>query len=183
MARYVGYIAMSLDGRIADGDGEIGWLLEFGMPDDVQGDYDEFYGGIDALVMGRATYDWIVAHHPWNYGGRQSYVVTRRPLDTGRDDIVAVPPDFPALKARIEAAGHRNVWILGGGLVQRAALDAGMFDHIRVFVMPVVVGSGPLIFADGGLRGLKLTGSRIWPGAIVELAYAIPPAGQASATS
>ncbi|GIL01112.1 MAG: dihydrofolate reductase [Alphaproteobacteria bacterium] len=173
MTRYVGYIAMSLDGRIADGDGEIGWLLDYGMPDEAKADYDAFYAGIDALVMGRATYDWIVANHEWSYGGRISYVVTRRPLEAERDDIVAVPPDYPELKARLEAAGHRNVWILGGGVAQRAALEAGMFDHIRVFVIPVIVGSGPLLFADGPLHRLELTGSRVWPGGAVEIAYAL----------
>ena len=174
MTRYVGYIAMSLDGRIADGDGEIGWLLEYGMPPEVKADYDAFYAGIDAIVMGRATYDWIGANHEWTYAGTATYVVTNRPFEPGRDDIIVVEPDYQALRRRIEAERHGNVWIMGGGIVQRTALEAGMFDHIRVFVIPVIVGSGPLIFADGPLHRLDLTGTRTWPGGAVELAYAFP---------
>jgi dihydrofolate reductase len=162
---------MSLDGRIAASGDDLGWLLALGMPEEMKTDYDAFYDGIDGLVMGRRTYDWIVANHEWAYSGKTAYVVTNRPLDTERGDVVAVSPDYPALRRRIEQAGHGTIWILGGGIVQRSALDAGMFDHVRVFIMPIIVGSGPLVFADGAMRRLELTGSRVWPGGSVELAY------------
>ncbi len=173
MTRYVGYIAMSVDGRIADGDGGLDWLLKYGMPPEMKADYDAFYEGIDAIVMGRSTYDWIAGHQGWSYSGTQTYVVTRRPFDPDREDITSVEPDYPALRRRIESTGHQCVWIMGGGMVQRSALDAGMFDHIRIFVIPVIVGSGPLIFADGELRELEFAGSRTWPGGAVEIAYTI----------
>lgn len=171
MTRYVGYIAMSLDGRIADGDGELDWLMELGMPEDLKAGYDSFYAGIDALVMGRATYDWVHANHEWTYAGKTSYVVTNRPFEPDRDDIVCVGTDYSALAERMRQDRHETVWILGGGVVQRAALEAGMFDKIRVFVVPFIVGSGPLVFADGPLHRIKLTGSRTWSQGVVELEY------------
>ncbi|MDN2566230.1 dihydrofolate reductase family protein [Aquibium sp. A9E412] len=172
--RYVGYVAMSLDGRIADAAGGLDWLMSGGgMSQEQQADYDAFYASVDALILGRTTYDVVAGGHEWPYAGKQAYVVTRRALDAGRDDVTAVAPDYAALRARIAAAGHRTVWVVGGGIVQRSAMDAGMFDHLRVFVIPVVVGSGPLIFADGPLRRLALETSRNWAGGVVELAYSI----------
>lgn len=170
MTRFVGYIAMSLDARIADGDGNLDWLMSFGPPEGSQADYQAFYSDVDGIVMGRGTYDWIVAHDDWPYSGKTSYVVTNRAFDSERNDVIAVSPDYLGLRTKLEREGHSVVWILGGGTVQRAALDAGMFDHIRVFVIPIIVGSGPLIFADGAPRGLTLQASRTW-GQIVELSY------------
>lgn len=173
MTRYVGYIAMSLDGRIADGDGGIDWLLACGQPEGGEAEYQAFYASIDAIVMGRATYDYLAAREGWDYGDRPVYVVTRRPLADAPEGVVAVPPDYPALKALLGRAGHGTVWVMGGGIVQRGALDAGMFDQLRVFVMPLVVGSGPLVFADGALRRFVLDGTRQWSDGIVEVAYSI----------
>ncbi|MBO6639990.1 MAG: dihydrofolate reductase [Roseitalea sp.] len=171
MARFLGYIAMSVDARIADSNQGVEWLDRH-APGDADMGYPEFYGGIDALVMGRTTYDFVAAQPEWPYPGKMSYVVTSRPLTSERDDVTAVEPDFARLRDRVDADGRKNVWIVGGGQTQRAALDAGMFDELRVFVLPVVLGSGPLIFADGAQAGAKLTGHKVWPGGVVELIYA-----------
>jgi dihydrofolate reductase len=173
MTRFVGYIAMSLDGRIADGDGEIDWLLAYGQPEGGEAEYNAFYASIDAIVMGRATFDYLARRPDWSYGDRPVYVVTRRPLGDAPEGVVAVPDDYVALRSRLQAAGYGTIWVMGGGVVQRAALDARMFDHVRVFIMPLVVGSGPLVFADGELRKLKLDGSRQWSEGIVEVSYTI----------
>ena len=85
--------------------------------------------------------------------------------------MVPVAPDYAALRARIEAEGRGRVWIVGGGGTQRGALDGGMLDELRLFVMPVIVGGGPLVFGDGGLRQATLIGHRIWPKGVVELEY------------
>ena len=60
-----------------------------------------------------------------------------------------------------------------GGATQRAMLDAGFFDEIRVFVIPVILGGGPPLFTDGARRSLKRTHVKEWPGGLVELAYEV----------
>lgn len=172
MTAWLGYIAVSLDGRIADRAHGVAWLDAFGGGGEGDQDYEAFYDGVDALVMGRTTYDVVLGHDLWPYPGKRCFVVTRRPLDGAPGEVIAVPPDFPALRRRIEADGHAAVWIVGGGQTQRAALDAGMLDQLRVFVMPVLVGGGPLLFAEGALTPARLTHSRIWPQGVVELGYA-----------
>lgn len=169
MTRFVGYIAMSLDARIADAAGGVDWLTPFNDPANDFG-YAAFYKTIDVLVMGRATYDFVAAQPEWPYPGRQCYIVTSRPLDDDRDLVEAVPPDFDALRARL-VGQNLTVWIMGGGYTQRGALSAGMFDELRLFIMPVVLGGGPLVFADGPPANTALTDHKIWPGGIVELTY------------
>jgi dihydrofolate reductase len=180
VTRWLGYIAMSLDGRIADRDHGLGWLEAFAGDGSEDFGYADFYAGIDALVMGRTTHDIVAGQADWPYAGKPCFVVTRRPLESGHTGTVAVPPDFPALKARIAAEGHGAVWIVGGGATQRAALDAGMLDSLRLFVMPVVLGGGPPVFGEGVPSPAALTGCRTWPQGIVELEYAFAQGTAAS---
>jgi dihydrofolate reductase len=179
MTAYLGYIAMSIDGRIADRDHGLGWLEAFGGGGEDDADYRAFYQSVDALVMGRTSYDVVATHDIWPYPGKRCFVVTGRPLDPGGEDVIGVLPDFAALKRRIEGDGHSRVWIVGGGRTQRSALDAGMLDTLRLFVMPVVVGGGPLVFADGALAEATLTHHRAWSKGIVELGYSFITAGAA----
>jgi dihydrofolate reductase len=170
MTAYVGYIAMSLDARVADACGGIAWLDEFATGGSDNG-YADFYAGIDALVMGRATFD-AIAGYDWPYAGKLAYVLTSRSLPVERDDIHPIP-SLAALRDESARHGFRRVWIVGGGRTQRAALDAGMFDEMRVFVLPVVLGGGPLLVSDGGRVNLRLIDHRAHPGGLVEIRYAV----------
>lgn len=170
MTEWVGYIAMALDGRIADADGGIGWLDDFGVEGSDNG-YEAFYASVDALVMGRATLD-AIAGHDWPYAGKPAFVLTGRPLPAPRDDLTAVA-DIADLQARVAAGGYRRVWVVGGGETLRAALDAGLLNRLQVFVLPVVLGGGPLLISDGARVDLRVEGHRAHPGGIVELSYAI----------
>jgi len=170
LTRFIGYIAMSIDARIADGTDQVDWLTQFNRPDDDYG-YADFYRSIDALIMGRATYDFIAAQPKWPYPGKQSYVITSHDFTPDRSDVEVAPPDFDALRARLLAEDDQQIWIVGGGQTMRGALDAGMFDELRLFVMPIVLGSGPLVFSDGPPANAILKTHKVWPGGIVELRY------------
>lgn len=170
MTRFVGYIAMSIDGRIADGAGGMTWLDRF---NDSGTDYGfaEFYAGIDTLVMGRKTYEFADAQPHWPYKDRKTYVVTSRLLDDPAPEIESFAPDFEALRRHLSQDDAATVWIVGGGETQRGALDADMFDELQLFVMPLVLGSGPLVFADGRPTNGTLTDHKILPGGVVRLTY------------
>ncbi len=167
---YVGYIAMSLDAYIADRDGGVGWLDPFNVEGEDHG-YAEFIATVDALLVGRATYEQVIGWG-WPYEGRSAYVATHNPDFDGAH--VAASGTLAELDASIRAAGHARVWIMGGGQTQRAALDAGMFESLRVFVMPVILGGGIPLFSPGVPRRLALTGCTPRAGGVVELNYAIP---------
>lgn len=170
---YVGYIAMSLDGFIADASGSVDWLDPFNtaMADaGNDGGYGEFIANIDALVMGRNTYEQVIGWG-WPYEDRAGYVLTRGKNFAG--DHVTAAGDLKTLRKAIKVNGHHNVWIMGGGETQRAALDAGMFETLRVFVMPTLLGGGLPCFAIGAQHNLSLIASEQISGGILQLDYAI----------
>ena len=163
---------MSMDARIADAEGSMDWLAPF---NDLGNDfgYAQFYAGIDTIVMGRSTYHFVAEQPIWPYPGKPCYVVTSRPLDPVNDDIIAVPPDFEALRDSLSGSGDEDhtVWVMGGGRTQRGALDADMFDELHLFIMPVILGIGPLVFSGGPPADATLTDHKIWPGGITQLTY------------
>jgi len=170
MTRYVGYIAMSLDGRIADGEGRMDWLIQFNDPENDYG-FAEFFDGIDAIVMGRATYDFVASQDVWPYPDVITYVVTSRFLAQEAQNVATIAPDFNALRKHLSHEKEMTIWVMGGGQTQRGALDADMFDEIQLFVMPVILGSGPLVFSDGTPTGATLVDHIALSGGVVRLTY------------
>ena len=178
MTQNIYYVASSLDGFIADADNGIDWLLGFGFYS-FQEHYDAFLAGIGAIVMGSATYDFMLgesAETPWPYAELPTWVVTSRelpPIDGA--NITFVRGAVADFDARVRAsAGDRDVWIVGGGDVAAQYSDAGILDRLFVTVMPVVLGSGvPLlpVASQTGVLTLEST-TQFAPGA-VGLAYAV----------
>lgn len=81
VGKIVLYLAMSVDGYIADEQGGVSWLEGDGSKPDTSGSYPAFYETVEAIVMGWTTYHQIVtALSPdiWPYEGRPCYVVTHR---------------------------------------------------------------------------------------------------------
>lgn len=140
------YIAHSVDGYIADRDGSIRWLAPF---DSVDYGWDAFVARIDALVMGAATYRDCRAFPDWPYRGKAVIVMTK----SGRldDDGLAVFDDRTATEIAydLERAGLGRIWVVGGGGPIRAFLDAGLVRRLRLFQIPVLLGSGTPLWKSG----------------------------------
>jgi dihydrofolate reductase len=183
------YAAMSLDGFIAESDDTLAWLMKYDGSFDgegaepMKGSYDRFYDGVGALVMGSATYQFILDHMAagggeWAYKGKPTWVLTSRslPMPEGEDVDVrlaeaAVPELFDEM---IAAAGERDLWVVGGGNVASQFADAGLLEDLLVTVVPVVLGEGKPLF-DKRLPGgaMQLIGTRTFDTGMVELRYEI----------
>lgn len=140
------HIAVSLDGHIARPDGTFDWLE--GFPPDAFG-FDTFYAGVDAILMGRATYEVVRAMGDWPYPGKPAVVVTHRALRDAPAGVVARGGDIAAIAAEMEAAGHGRVWVEGGGQVIRQMLAAGRLDVLEMALIPRVLGAGLPLFPEG----------------------------------
>lgn len=151
MTKVVYYTATTLDGFIADPDDSLDWLLR--QPHDTDGafSYDEFIAGIGAIVMGSTTYEWVMRHEDgkWSYT-TPAWVMTSRDLPapvTEGADVRFARGDVRSVHAQmVEAAGGKDLWVVGGGDLAGQFADAGLLDEMVVYVAPVVLGAGrPLL--------------------------------------
>jgi dihydrofolate reductase len=161
------YIASSLDGFIARPDGGLDWLSSFEQSGEDYG-YKAFFGSVDALVIGRKTYDVVLGFEKWPYEDKRCIVVTHVPPSAKHGETFhSGPPD--ALLDRLGAEGVRRVYVDGGVLI-RSFLDADLVDDITLSVIPVLLGEGIPLF--GGVeRRLKFASSRSFPSGLVQLCY------------
>lgn len=142
------YIAASLDGKIARADGGIDDWLVAEYPVDEFG-YDAFYASVDAILMGRGTYEAVRGLGGWPYAGKPTTVMTTRPLRDPPPDVEARSGDLSAVAEELEGRGCRRVWILGGGQVIRSMIAIGRFDVLEMALIPRVLGDGVPLFPEG----------------------------------
>ncbi len=191
MATTVYYCASSLDGFIAGPDDNLDWLLgyegsfesEAAEPGPMSegGAYEGFYGGVRALVMGSATYEWILDHTgegQWPYAGKPCWVLSSRELRQPEGDGVDVRIVEGSVGELYEemaaAAGDGVLWVVGGGSVASQFAEKGRLDEIHLTVVPVVLGAGKRLFErplPGGAA--RLTGTRAFENGMVEMRYAV----------
>ncbi len=183
MSRTQYFCAASLDGFIAEADDTLEWLLKYegsftgAGAEPMKGTYDRFYDGVGALVMGSATYEFVLAElSEWPYEGKPTWILTSRelPEPEGDDvDVRIVKGDVAELfDEMLAAAGERDLWVVGGGNVASQFADAGLLDDVLVTVVPVVLGEGKPLFDRRVSPGpLQLTGTRAFDSGMVELRY------------
>jgi dihydrofolate reductase len=185
MTRVVYYCASTLDGYIAAADDTIEWLTDYSGTyagagaQSTAGSYERFYNGIGSLVMGSATYEFVLEHgRRWPYAGKPCWVLTSRDLAIPDGEGVDVRLESSAVSELydelVAAAGSLDVWVVGGGNVASQFADDGLLDELRVHVVPVVLGRGKPLF-DRALPGepMQLTGVVPRDSGMVELIYAI----------
>lgn len=146
------YAAISLDGFLAEHDGSLDFLSDVA---EAEG-YEDFYRGVDALVMGRSTYEVARSVPDWPYEGRPCVVVTSRPVPDPPDGVIADDgSDLAALVS--ELTSHGRVWLVGGGRLARPMLAAGLLDELDLTVTPHVLGRGIALWGpDTGRHRLEL---------------------------
>ena len=173
------YLAQSLDGYIAEADGGIDWLEDYEGetsitgPEPIDGTDDEFIGGVGALAMGSATYEFVLGVGRWPYEGMPTWVFSSRDLPAmeNADIRFARGPVAPHHAEMLAAAGERNVWVVGGGDLAQQFADEGLLDELILTVVPVVLGTGLPTFAGRLGQPLRLTGTRPYRNGMVELRY------------
>jgi dihydrofolate reductase len=177
------YTASSLDGFIADQDDSLDWLFPLG--DLAETSYPAFIRDIGALAMGSHTYEWILRHHvrpnadrpqPWAYE-QPAWVFSSRELPAVPGaDIRFVDGDVRAVhRQMVEAAGGKNVWIVGGGDLAGQFYDHGLLDDMFVQIGSVTLGAGkPLLPRSITSPPLRLISVRAVGSGFAELHYEMP---------
>ncbi|MYC32815.1 MAG: dihydrofolate reductase [Chloroflexi bacterium] len=163
------YVAASMDGYIADADGGVDWLPQ-GESDDYG--YAEFYASVDALVMGRRTYDQVLGFGQWPYAGKPSYVFTGHPPDDNPHSVEFVDTNPAAFVQTVASQYDGTVWLVGGGNLAEQFRRAGLIDEYLIFIIPVVLGRGiPLFGGDAPHTALELIETQTYSDGGVMLHY------------
>lgn len=180
------YAAMSLDGYLATVDDSLDWLFPLADPRNTS--YPEFIQHVGALAMGSATYEWLLRNLPpiadgaptsWPYA-QPTWVFSRRTLPRAPGaDIRFVQGDVRPVHAHMrQAAGDKNIWIVGGGDLAGQFHDAGLLDEWIVQVGSVVLGKGKPWFPRTQVSPpLRLISVRQFGPGLAELRYEQTPAG------
>jgi dihydrofolate reductase len=164
----IAYVAVSLDGYIAGDDGSVDFLEQFGT--DEYG-FHEFFGSIDAVVMGSATYEQILGFG-WPYGDTPGLVLTTRDLDTPQGATISFSAEPTGQAIRDYAmAFEQRIWVVGGGKVITDGIQQGAIDTLEMYLMPVVLGSGVALFTETLDGPLALTSSDTFTNGVVRLVY------------
>lgn len=167
------FIAASLDGFIAGPGGDLEFLKAVESPGEDYG-YAKFFASVDALLMGRGTYDKVISFPEWLYGDKPVFVATRRPA-APRHSETFVQGTPNELAEKLRAAGLRRIYLDGGNLI-RQFLEAGLVADLTLSIIPVLLGSGISLFSPGsGLHALTLEGSEGFSSGLVQLRYRVDP--------
>ena len=138
------FVGTSLDGYIARPDGSFDFLPVGGG--EAHG-YDEFFASVDGLVIGRHTFETVLAFPDWPYGKKPVFVLSTRPLPpVPAGAVVERMAGEPAeIVAQLDARGIRHAYVDGGITIQRF-LRAGLIQRLIITRVPVLIGTGRPLF-------------------------------------
>ncbi len=168
------YVATSVDGFIARQDGSLDWLPDAEANPSEDYGWGELMSSIDAVVMGRATFEVARVHPGSPYGDVPIFVLSTRDLDVDPDtgwEVERLSGDVDSIVADLVRRGLHRVYVDGGVVIQ-AFLRRGLVRRITVTQLPILLGSGIRLFGD--LESdvhLHLRESRSWENGWVQLTY------------
>jgi len=143
------FIATSLDGYIADKNGGIAWLDTIPELNSIDSGYESFMSGIDALVMGRSTYDTICEFDiPWPYN-IPVFVMSRKLNELNgkfKDDVHLIKGSLSEILKQIHKLGYHKLYIDGGKVIQ-SFLAKDLIDEMIITIIPVLLGDGIPLFS------------------------------------
>ena len=171
MKRRVRYqVAASLDGFIAGPNGEYDWIVM-----DSSIDFDALFKQFDTAIVGRKSYDMMIAQGGNGALQGLDVVVFSRTLPAAEHaGVRIVNDDAPAVVAALKAKPGRDIWLFGGGSLFRSLLRARLVDTVEVAVIPVLLGEGIPLLPPGASTTLVLTDQKILPrSGIVVLSYRV----------
>jgi dihydrofolate reductase len=167
------FIATSLDGFIARQDDALDWLpVNGGEPHG----YTEFMATVDAIVIGRRTFEKVLTFDDWPYGKKPVVVLGSRPTDlvAPADAVCEMMAGTPReVVNRLAERGIKHLYIDGGVTIQRF-LEAGLIQRVIITRIPVLLGSGIPLFGSLS-RDIRLehVATRSYPSGLVQSEYVI----------
>ena len=142
------YIATSLDGYIAKPNDDLSFLSIVEKEGEDYG-YADFIKSVDTVIIGRKTYDWVMANVPeFVHADKNSFIITR----TARPDIGKAKfytGNLKDLIIKLKAEQGKNIFVDGGAEIVHELLKENLIDEFIISIIPILVGDGLKLFKDG----------------------------------
>jgi dihydrofolate reductase len=167
------FIAVSLDGYIAKANDDLSFLSLVEKEGEDYG-YAEFIESVDAIIIGRKTYDYVVreigASH-YDNGQRTVYVITRTPRPSvGRVNFYT--GSLKELVIQLKSEGGKNIYCDGGAEVVNELLQHDLIDELTISIVPILLGNGIRLFKDNRPEQLlELVGAASFETGVTQLRY------------
>jgi dihydrofolate reductase len=166
------FVGTSLDGFIARANGDFDFLEAGGS--EPHG-YDEFIATVDALVIGRKTFETVLSFGQWPYGEKPVFVLSTRPLAPAPPGAIVehMSGEPTEIWTQLVARGLKHIYVDGGITIQRF-LQAGLIQRLIVTRVPVLIGQGIPLF--GALTHdvlLRHVATRQYAGGLVQSEYEV----------
>ncbi|HKO76658.1 MAG TPA: dihydrofolate reductase family protein [Flavobacterium sp.] len=146
--RTTAYIGTSLDGFIARKDGEIDWLIQFDNQE-INQSYTEFISEIDAIVIGRGTFEKVVTFPTWFYQQKVFVLSTqiKQIPDNLKEKVAILSMEPKDLLNYLSNEGYSNIYVDGGKVIQ-SFLKENLLDELIITRVPVLIGNGIPLFGQ-----------------------------------
>ncbi|MGN1078956.1 MAG: dihydrofolate reductase family protein [Alphaproteobacteria bacterium] len=163
------FIAMSLDGYIADSCGRVDWLNGQGNGDEATDTYSEFVKNIDTILMGWNTYNQIVTElspEKWVYNDFITYVITHKG-NSSCEKIRFTNISPINLVKRLKQQNGKDIWIYGGANIVQQLVNENLIDYYQITIIPIILGKGIRLFESIELKiKMKLLTAQSYNGMI-----------------
>lgn len=150
MRKTVLFIAMSLDGYIADSEGKVDWLAGQDADAETMDTYSVFVKEMDTVVMGWKTYHQIVTElspAEWVYSALNSYVITHRKM-VSTDRIIFTDQNVCSLVRGLKQEAGKGIWICGGASIVQQLIQEDLIDIYYISIIPTILGKGVPLFGE-----------------------------------
>lgn len=167
------FVATSVDGFIARPDGSLDWLRR-ATGDDYG--YQTFFDSIDALVIGRHTYEQAARMDSWPYAYKRVLVLSRGFVQIPENIVRFVESTQYApkvLATNLAQAGVEHLYVDGGKTIQ-SFMRAGLLNELTINRLPILLGQGvPLFGRLDADMALGLIESKTLDGDVVQTRYRV----------
>ncbi|MEQ8824803.1 MAG: dihydrofolate reductase family protein [Filomicrobium sp.] len=163
------FTATSLDGFVADSDGDSTWLEPYA--DSMFGETG-FLESIGAVVLGRRTFQMMQAFGDWPYDDKFAVIMTSEALTELPPNATVVTQGIAAAVQLARERTSKDIWIVGGAITMQSAIEAGLVDIVEICIAPKLIGSGlSMLNSLDKRQHLEFEGIQAFSDGLVKLRY------------
>jgi dihydrofolate reductase len=173
MRKLILYIAVSLDGKIADKEGNVDWLYAVENEEKTDYDYNDFYSTIDTTLSGYNTYKQItLLNKNFPYVEKTNYIFTKKENLLAANHVTFINQDVVEFVRSLKNQEGKDIWLVGGGKLVATLFDNDLLDEMQICIMPIVVGEGiPLFNLPTHEQVLILEAHKVYKNGAILLRY------------